>query len=175
MPAACVDTKSSDPLDTIPGPDLLPVNLLVALRDCTALRADLGQSQSGNSTLSPQACRVETRPPNWPYRRFDRLPLSVPLDTTHGAPWWARGVDVKGGRTDRWLQIPAIPSRIRNLLSVDDCHYIDSYVLHSGHARRPCRSLALAVLPRSGNPFGPSSPRDSAAGPNHPPRGTERG
>ncbi len=39
-----------------------------------------------------QACHLErivpkTRPPNWPYRRFYRSPLSVPLGTSLGAPW----------------------------------------------------------------------------------------
>ena len=38
-----------------------------------------------------QACRLErivpkARPPNWPYRRFYRAPLSVPLGTSLGAP-----------------------------------------------------------------------------------------
>jgi hypothetical protein len=53
-----------------------------------------------------------TRPPNWLYRRFDRSPLSVPLDTSVNAP--LRGAKVcftKGGRTDRWPQTTAIPTR----------------------------------------------------------------
>ena len=53
-----------------------------------------------------------TRPPNWPYRRFDRSPLSVPLDTSVNAPF--RGAKVcltKGGRADRWPQTTAIPTR----------------------------------------------------------------
>ena len=38
-----------------------------------------------------QACHLKrvaskSRPPNWPYRRFYRSPLSVPLDTSVGAP-----------------------------------------------------------------------------------------
>jgi len=38
-----------------------------------------------------QACHLKrivpkTRPPNWPYRRFYRSPLSVPLGTSLGAP-----------------------------------------------------------------------------------------
>jgi hypothetical protein len=52
------------------------------------------------------------RPPNWLYRRFDRSPLSVPLDTAVNAPF--RGAKVcftRGGRTDRWPQTTAIPTR----------------------------------------------------------------
>jgi hypothetical protein len=42
-----------------------------------------------------QACHLKriasnTRPPNWPYRRFYRSPLSVPLDTSLDAPFRAR-------------------------------------------------------------------------------------
>ncbi len=63
-----------------------------------------------------QACHLERivanpQPPNWPYRRFDRSPLSVPLETTVGAPQGREGFIAKGGRTDRWPQITAIPSR----------------------------------------------------------------
>src|SRR5262249_51260693 len=63
-----------------------------------------------------QDCHLErivpkTRPPNWPYRRFYRSPLSVPLGTSVGAPRRARRKLAKGGRTDRWPQITAIPSR----------------------------------------------------------------
>src|SRR6516225_1705258 len=62
-----------------------------------------------------QACHLEriartARPPNWPYRRFYRSPLSVPLDTSLGAPRRALGQLEKGGRTDRWPQRTAIPS-----------------------------------------------------------------
>ena len=81
-----------------------------SLWDRGTLRSDLGQSQPGNSSLSPGACRAEARPPNWPYGRLDRSPLSRPLNTSVDAP--KRGAKVcfaGGGRTDRWPQIAAIP------------------------------------------------------------------
>ena len=64
-----------------------------------------------------QACHLKriaskTRPPNWPYRGFYRSPLSMPLETSVGAP--SRGAKVcgaGGGRTDRWPQMTAIPLR----------------------------------------------------------------
>jgi hypothetical protein len=63
-----------------------------------------------------QACHLKrvaskTRPPNWPYRRFYRSPLPVPLDTSVGAPERARRSLAKGGRTDRWPRTTAIQSR----------------------------------------------------------------
>jgi hypothetical protein len=75
--------------------DRIQVTRSAAVPDCSLsgitslLRFDLGQSQSGNSSLSPQAYRAGARPPNWPYRRFYRSPLSMPLDTPLGAPLWA--------------------------------------------------------------------------------------
>jgi hypothetical protein len=90
-----------------------------SLGNRVTLRSDLGQSQSGNSTLSPRAYRAKARSPNWPYRRFDRSPLSMPLDTSVDAP--SRGAKVSvtgGGRTDRWPQLTAIPTpRILLLLN----------------------------------------------------------
>jgi hypothetical protein len=109
--AVTFDSAIGDHLDTVQLVRLPAVQRLFTLRDRVSLRADLGQSQSGNSSLSPRACRVEPRPPNWPYRRFYRSPLPVPLDTTVGAPLWARRSLAKGGRTDRWTQISAIRSR----------------------------------------------------------------
>jgi len=41
------------------GPGLLRVQDSLAFEDRVPLRAELGQSQSGNSSLSPQTCRVE--------------------------------------------------------------------------------------------------------------------
>jgi hypothetical protein len=90
MQAAYFGSTNGDPLDSIQRAGSAAGQRLFVLGDRVPLRADLGQSQSGNSSLSPQAYRVETRPPNWPYRRLDRSPLSMPLDTSVGAPLWAR-------------------------------------------------------------------------------------
>ena len=92
MPLASLRSRSIDPLDASIEPCPLPTDRRFSLRDRGALRSDPGQSQSGNSTLSPRACRAEARPPNRPYRRFDRSPLSMPLDTSVGAP--SRGAKV---------------------------------------------------------------------------------
>jgi hypothetical protein len=46
---------------------------------------DLGHIESGNSSLSPGACRAGPRPLNWPYRRLLRSNLSRPLETRVGA------------------------------------------------------------------------------------------
>jgi hypothetical protein len=75
-----------------------------------ALRADLGQSQSGSSGLSPRAYRARARSPNWSYERLGRSPLSVPLETSLGAPFRARSQIEKGGRTDRWPLRITLPS-----------------------------------------------------------------
>jgi len=90
MPAASSDSEDADPLDSDQRVWPAAGQELFALEDRLALRADLGQSRSGNSSLSPQACRGVPRPPNWPYRRLDRSPLPVPLETTLGAPGRAR-------------------------------------------------------------------------------------
>src|SRR5262249_3473836 len=90
LPAASFDSENADPLNRIQWAWSAASQGLFTLRDRASLTADLGQSQSGNSSLSPQACRVETRQPNWPYGRLDRSPLPMPLETTVGAPLRAR-------------------------------------------------------------------------------------
>ena len=76
------------------------------------LRVDLGQSQSGSSSLSPRAYRAEDT--------IAELAISEILPITSvRAPRYCggrslRGAKVsfsKGGRTDRWPQMTAIPSR----------------------------------------------------------------
>jgi len=90
MQAADFGNRDGDPLDSTQRAGSAAGSGSFVLGDRVALRADLGQSQSGNSSLSPQAYRVRTRSPNWPYRRLGRSPLSVPLDTSVSAPLWAR-------------------------------------------------------------------------------------
>ena len=109
--AVTFDSTIGDHLDRIQLACSPAIECLFTVGDRVSLRADLGQNQSGSSSLSPRACRVEPRPPNWPYRRFYRSPLPLPLDTSVGAPLWARWSLAKGGRTDRCSQISAIRSR----------------------------------------------------------------
>ena len=84
----------------------------LTLEDRVALRADLGQSQSGNSSLSPRAYRAQGT--------TAELAVSEILPSTSvRAPRYFAGRSLKGakatfekgGRTDRWPQITAIQSR----------------------------------------------------------------
>src|SRR5260370_17243966 len=59
MQAVTFDSTIGGHLDTIQATRLPAVQHLFTFGDRVALRVDLGQSQSGNSSLSPQACRVE--------------------------------------------------------------------------------------------------------------------
>jgi hypothetical protein len=73
----------------------------------------------------------QARPPMWPYRRFYRSPLSVPLGTSLGAPCkGAKETFEKGGRTDRWPQMTATRSRTILLIANIQLHDIirTSYV-----------------------------------------------
>ena len=90
MPAASFRSQSADSLDTVQRAWPAAGQGLFTSRDRGSLRTDPRQSRSGNSSLSPRACRVEPRPPNWPYGRLDRSPLPMPLETTVGAPLRAR-------------------------------------------------------------------------------------
>ena len=86
MLAASLDNAIADHMDTIRRSDPLSTNTC---------------SSSGIARLSgpiwdranrvTQVCHLErivpkARSPNWPYGRLDRAPLSVPLETTLGAP-----------------------------------------------------------------------------------------
>src|SRR5262245_13620808 len=86
MLAASLDNAIADHMDTIRWPDLLSINTCLfsgiarlsgAIRD----RADRVTQVCHLKRIVP-----ETRSPNWPYGRLDRAPLSVPLETTLGAP-----------------------------------------------------------------------------------------
>ena len=59
MQAVTFDSANGDRLDSIQRPWFPAVKYLFTFGDRIRLRVDLGQSQPGNSSLSPQACRVE--------------------------------------------------------------------------------------------------------------------
>ncbi len=80
------------------------------LSSCGSLRADLGQSESGNSSLLPGTYRAGARSPNWPYRRFDRHRCPCPSKLRVALQYGREGSITEGGRTDRWPQITATPS-----------------------------------------------------------------
>ena len=59
MQAVTFDSANGDRLDSIQRPWFPAVKYLFTFGDRIRLRVDLGQSQPGNSSLSPGACRVE--------------------------------------------------------------------------------------------------------------------
>jgi hypothetical protein len=59
MQAVIFDSANSDHVDSIQRPWFPAVMFLCTFGDRIRLRVDLGQSQSGNSSLSPEAYRVE--------------------------------------------------------------------------------------------------------------------
>jgi len=65
--------------------------LLLSNRSTLAVIAFVSGSIWDRANRVTQACHLKrvaskTRPPNWPYRRFYRSPLSMPLDTAVGDP-----------------------------------------------------------------------------------------
>ena len=111
MLAASLDNAISDHMDTIRWPDPLSTHTclssgIVRLSGPIWDRANRVTQVCHLKRIVPKA-----RSPNWPYGRLDRAPLSVPLETTLGAPRRARRQLAKGGRTDRWPQMFTIPSR----------------------------------------------------------------
>src|SRR4051812_17969562 len=86
MLAASLDNAISDHMDPIRRSDLLSAN--------TCLSPGIARLSGpiwDRANRVTQVCRLErivpkARSPNWPYGRLDRAPLSVPLETTLGAP-----------------------------------------------------------------------------------------
>src|SRR5438270_11459556 len=86
MLAASWDNAIADHMDTIHWSDLLSAN--------TCLSSGIARLSGpiwDRANRVTQVCRLErivpkARSPNWPYGRLDRAPLSVPLETTLGAP-----------------------------------------------------------------------------------------
>src|SRR5947209_9669487 len=86
MLAASLDNAIADHMDTIHWSDLLSAN--------TCLSSGIARLSGpiwDRANRVTQVCRLErivpkARSPNWPYGRLDRAPLSVPLETTLGAP-----------------------------------------------------------------------------------------
>jgi hypothetical protein len=81
-----LDNAISDHMDTIRWSDLLSVN--------TCLSSGIARLSGpiwDRADRVTQVCHLErivpgARSPNWPYGRLGRAPLSVPLETTLGAP-----------------------------------------------------------------------------------------
>src|SRR5499427_4211262 len=108
MLLASLDNTIADLMDTIRRPDQLPTRIcsslgIVRLSGPIRDRADRVTQVCHLERIVPEA-----RSPNWPYGRLDRAPLSVPLDTTLGAPR-------RGAKTtcQRW-QDRSVASDVRN-------------------------------------------------------------
>ena len=83
IPVASFRNESADPLDRVQRAWSAAGQGLFTLRDRGALRADLGQSQSGNSSLSPQAYRVENTTADWAVSEIGPI-TSVPAPRDFG-------------------------------------------------------------------------------------------
>ena len=154
MLAASLDNAIADRMDTIRWSDPL------STRTCSSLGiVRLSGPIWDRANRVTQVCHLErivpkARSPNWPYGRFYRAPLSVPLETTLGAPRRARRQLAKGGRTDRWPQRIAIPSRTILLIVNKQLH--DDSIIYTPNPtpRRPFSSWRgswnrLLILARS--------------------------
>jgi hypothetical protein len=108
MLAAFLDNAIADHMDTIRWSDPLSTN--------TCLSSGIARLSGpiwDRANRVTQVCRLErivpkARSPNWPYGRLDRAPLSVPLETTLGAPR-------RGAKTtcERW-QVKSVASDDRD-------------------------------------------------------------
>ena len=121
MLAAFLDNAIADHMDTIRWPDPLSTNASLS-----SGIARLSGPIWDRANRVTQVCHLErivpkARSPNWPYGRLDRTPLSVPLETTLGAPR-------RGAKTtcERW-QDRSVASDVRNPVA-DNPPYL--YVLN---------------------------------------------
>ena len=95
MRAVTFDSVFGDHLDTVQWPDYPPSNTS-SLRGIAFVSGSIWD----RANRVTQACHLKraaskTRPPNWPYRRFYRSPLSMPLDTSVGDPSRVAKVSVR--------------------------------------------------------------------------------
>ena len=112
-----MDNAISDHMDTIRWPDLLSTNACLS-----SGIARLSGPIWDRADRVTQVCHLErivpkARSPNWPYGRLDRAPLSVPLETTLGAPR-------RGAKTtcERW-QDRSVASDDRDPLADNSPYY----------------------------------------------------
>src|ERR1700741_3051680 len=108
MLAASLGNAIADLTGTIRWSDLFSTNACLSLGI-----ARLSGPTWERANRVTQVCHLErivpeARSPNWPYGRLDRAPLSVPLETTLGAPR-------RGAKTtrERW-QDRSVASEDRN-------------------------------------------------------------
>ena len=131
MLAASLDNAIADHMDTIHWSDPLSTNTcsssgIVRLSGPIRDRADRVTQVCHLERIVPEA-----RSPNWPYGRLDRAPLSVPLETTLGAP---RG----GAKTtcERW-QDRSVASEDRNPVAENPPYFKHVMKLRLYNYRQP--------------------------------------
>jgi hypothetical protein len=97
MQAVTLDSANGDRLDSIQRPWFSAVKRLLSFGDRIRLRVDPGQSQSGNSSLSPEAYRVENTTAELAVSEI--LPI-----TSVRAPRYFVGRSLKGAKEtcERW-------------------------------------------------------------------------
>ena len=122
MLAVSLDNATSDHMDTIRWPDPLSTNACLS-----SGIARLSGPIWDRANRVTQVCHLErivpkARSPNWPYGRLDRAPLSVPLETTLGAPR-------RGAKTtcERW-QDRSVASDVRNPVADNPPYSINSII-----------------------------------------------
>src|SRR5215831_7799580 len=130
MQAASFDNTSADHLDTIQRARSAVAQERFTLEERVALRADLGQSQSGSSSLSPRAYRAQSTTAELAVSEIGPITsVRAPRYFAGRSRKGAKATLEKGGRTDRWPQMTAIPSRtiLQSVkLMIYKCH-IKSY------------------------------------------------
>ena len=140
MLAASLDNAITDHMDTLRWSDLLSIN--TCLSSGIALLSGPIWDRANRVT---QVCHLErivpkARSPNWPYGRLDRAPLSVPLETTLGAP---RG----GAKTtcERW-QDRSVASEDRNPVADNPPYGKHVMKLVIYNYRQPARTASTILL-----------------------------
>ena len=131
MLVASLDNAAADHMDTTHRPDPLSTNTCIS-----SGIARLSGPIRDRANRVTQVCHLErivpkARSPNWPYGRLDRAPLSVPLETTLGAPR-------RGAKTtcERW-QDRSVASDVRNPVADNPPSDRDSITLCFYNCIRP--------------------------------------
>lgn len=86
MLAASLDNAIADLMDTIRWSDQLPTRTGSSSGIVRLLGPIWDRANRVTQVCHLERIAPEARSPNWPYGRLDRAPLSVPLETTLGAP-----------------------------------------------------------------------------------------
>jgi hypothetical protein len=86
MLATSWDNAIADHMDTLRWSDLLSINSCLSSGIARLSGPTWDRANRVTQVCHLERIAPEARSPNWPYGRLDRAPLSVPLETTLGAP-----------------------------------------------------------------------------------------